>query len=130
MGASYEFWLLDDYGRRIHLIEKVASFSYSRTTQGLGTLQVELPFNEWVKAVPSIFRPDNRIDVWRSPQAGIPARREGSFLLRRFQVYQRESDAMVMIVLYARSPIEILRRQCWETDAAQTNEIDDMMKNV
>lgn len=130
MSSSYEFWYCSDNGTRLALIEKLDNFSYSRTTQGLGTLQFSVPYDDWVKKVPDLFKVDNRIDVWRSPQSGTPARREGSFLLGRFQVYQRTSDNVRVIEFYARSPLDILRRQCWETDADQTNEVDDMMKNV
>lgn len=130
MSGRYEIWVCDDRGRRMHLFPKVDNFSYSRTTQGLGTLQMSVPFDDYIKAIPSLFKPDWRLDVWRSPQVGIPARREGSFLLGRYQVYQRTSDNVRIIEFYARSPLDILRRQCWETDADQTNEVDDLMKNV
>lgn len=130
MSSEYQIWLCNDRGVRIHLFEKVDNFSYSRTTQGLGTFQMSVPFDDYIKDIPSLFKPDWRLDVWRSPQAGTPARREGSFLMGRYQVYQRTSDNVRIIEFYARSPLDILRRQCWETDADQTNEIDDMMKNV
>lgn len=130
MSSQYELWLCDDRGQRIHLFEKLDNFSYSRTSQGLGTIQLAVPFDAYVKTIPNLFKPDWRIDVWRSPIEGVPARREGSFLLGRYQVYQRESDNVRVIQFYGRSPIEILRRQCWETNVDQTNEIDDMMKNV
>lgn len=130
MSSQYEIWLCDDAGRRMHLFPKVDNVSYSRTTQGLGTIQMSVPFDDYIKAIPSLFKPDWRLDVWRSPQVGTPARREGSFLLGRYQVYQRTSDNVRIIEFYARSPLDILRRQCWETDADQTNEVDDLMKNV
>lgn len=130
MSSEYEIWLCDDAGRRMHQFEKVDNFSYSRTTQGFGTLQMAVPFDDYVNKVPALFRPDWRLDVWRSPLKGVQARREGSFLLGRMQPYQRSSDNVRIMELYARSPLEILRRQCWETDADQTNEIDDMMKNI
>lgn len=130
MSSQYEIWLCDDRGARLHLFPKIDNFAYSRTTQGLGTIQLSVPFDDYIKDVPSLFRPDWRLDVWRSPQKGISARREGSFLLGRYQIYQRTSDNVRIIEFYARSPVDILRRQCWETDADQTDEIDDMMKNV
>lgn len=130
MSATFEIWLCDDAGRRMHLFEKFAFLSYSRTTQGRGALQLGTPFDDYTKAVPSVFRVDWRIDVWRSPDSGIPARREGSFLLRRFNVYQRTGDNMRIIEFYGVSPVDILRRQCWETNAAQTDYLDDIMKVV
>lgn len=130
MSSRYQFRLCDDRGVQMHLFEKVDNFSYSRSTQGLGTLQLSVPFDKYVKEIPSVFKPDWRVDVWRSPQEGIPARREGSFLMGRHQVYQRASDNMRVIEFYARSPIDILRRQCWETNVDQTNELDDIMKNL
>lgn len=130
MSAQYEFWLCDDYGRRMVLLEDWAFFSYARTTQGLGPLQFALPFEKYVKDVPSLFKPDWRIDVWRSPDNGIAARREGSFLLRRYQVYERESDSMNIIELFGRSPVDLLRRQSWETNAVITGNLDNVMKSI
>lgn len=130
MSGKYEIWLCDDAGRRMHLFTSEAYFSYSRTTAGLGTIQLGCPFDDYVKKIPSLFRPDWRLDVWRSPESGIPARREGSFLLRKYMVYERESDHVRIIEFFARSPLEILRRQAWKLSASITDTIDNIMKTI
>lgn len=134
MSSKYEFWLTDDSGRRLGLLNNIAFISYSRSTHGYGTIQLGLPYNSYAPYYQLIFQPDWRIDVWRSPEYGFPLRREGSFLLRKYHIYDRKTDSMRMIEFYGRSPIDILRR--WtviDTTPAvysKTEAIDDMMKDI
>lgn len=132
MTATYEFWLTDDAGRRIVLLKDIGWASYSRTTRGLGTIQLGLPLDSYLSYVPTIFQPDWRIDVFRSPAYGYAKRREGSFLLRKFNVYDRVEDSMRQIQFYGRSPLDILRRGMISTTIAaryqKTDYLDDMMK--
>lgn len=138
MSASYEFWLTDDYGRKIAYLDKYSFASYSRTTQGFGTIQFGTPYDEYFQKVPDIFKPDWRIDVWRSPEENFPMRREGSFLLRKFSIYQRAEDGLRIISLFGRSPLDILRRggvyladvSVTEPYFKKTDFADDMMKEV
>lgn len=130
MAATYEFWLCDDAGRRMYLFRNIAFASYARTTQGYGTIQLGLPYDYYLKDNQAFFKPDWRIDVWRSPTTGILARREGSFLLRKPQIYQRETDGMRIIEFYGRSPLDILRRQHYKGAADLTDNIDDIMKAI
>lgn len=133
MSSSYEFWLTDDAGRRLALIDKYAFASYTRPTHGYGVIQMGIPYDYFIKKVPDIFRPDWRIDVWRSPEDGFPLRREGSFFLRKFVVYQRVTDGLRILDYYGRSPLDILRRQTVSGDSAlwsKTGPIDDMMKEI
>ena len=134
MSSSYECWLCDDAGRRLGLLGKFAYLSLSRSAHGLGTLQFGLPYNAYAPYFQLIFQPDWRIDVWRSPEYGYPLRREGSFLLRKYRVYDRKTDNLRMIEFFGRSPIDILRRWTVQSTVAaeisKTDEIDDMMKAI
>lgn len=130
MGATYEFWLCDDYGRRLYLFKDFSFVSYSRSTQGYGTFQLGIPYDKYLKENLAFFKPDWRVDIWRSPMTGIPARREGSYLLRKPQIYQRESDSMRIMEFYGRSPIDILRRQHYKGTGTLTDNIDDIMKAI
>lgn len=134
MSATYEFYLTDDAGRRIALLKNFAFASYSRSTRGLGTILFGLPLDTYLSYVPTIFQPDWRIDVWRSPGHGIQKRRESSYFLRKYNVYDRGEDSVRMIEFYGRSPLDILRR--WSvvdttaTRHIKTDYIDDMMKAI
>lgn len=130
MGATYEFWLCDDSGKRICLLSNIDFASYSRSTSGYGTIQIGLPYQVFSKLVGSQFKPDWRIDVWRAPITGIISRREGSFLLRKPQIYQRTEDSMNIIELFGRSPLDLLRRQHYKGAADITDNIDDIMKTI
>lgn len=134
MSSEYEFWLTDDAGRRIMLLKDFAFASYSRSTRGLGVIQFGLPLDAYLSGVPSIFQKDWRIDVWRSPMYGYPKRRESSYFLRKFRIYDREEDSMRMIEFFGRSPLDILRRWSVSTTVAaeyeKTDYLDDMMKDI
>ena len=131
MSSSYEIWITDDAGRRISLMKNYSSIYYSRTNAGYGTCQLIVPFNKYIKDIGALPRPDMRIDVWRSPESGIPIRREGSFLIRKFTIYQRKTDNVRVIEILGRSPLDILRRQ---TNHALVGNlygyIDELMKSI
>ena len=133
MGATYEIWLTNDQGVRMTLLEKIAFLSYTRTNNGFGYCELGLPYDYYVSKIPSLFDVDWRIDIWRSPATGIPARREGSFLLRKYQLSIRTTDAMRMITLYGRSPLDILRRQILPGTGGGgdlIDAVDDLMKTM
>lgn len=130
MSSTFEVWLCDDAGRRIYLFEKFSSLAYTRTTTGYGTCNILLPYDKFLRDLGALPRPDMRLDVWRSPATGIPARREGSFLIRKPMVYERSTDSIRMLELFGRSPLDILRRQAYKTNAAITDSVDDIMKAV
>jgi hypothetical protein len=133
VSASYEVWLCDDAGRKMAFFPKFSYLSFSRTTRGLGTVLFGLPLQPYLSSVPYLFQPDWRLDIWRSPETGYKSRREGSFFLRKFNIYNNETGTPV-IQFYGRSPLDILRR--WSVsstaaaDYAKTDNIDDMMKAV
>lgn len=135
MPSSYEFWMTDDSGRKILLLQDYAFFSYSRTTNGVGTMQIGLPYASIKNKVTPVFRRDRRIDVWRSPGAGIPARREGMYILFGYRIYTRQTDNVTMVVFYANTAKDMLsRRVVLQPDGSEatykTGAIDDLMKRI
>lgn len=135
MSSSYEFWLLDDTGRRITLLQKMSFFSYSRSVVGFGTIEVGIPYREYIQQVPVMFQPDWRIDVWRSPKIGVPKRREGMYLLRKPRIYTRETDAMQIIIFYGRDCKDLVNRRhviqaAGTSYTRKSDAIDDMMKAI
>lgn len=130
MASTFEVWLCDDFGRRKYLFEKFSSLSYSRTSHGYGTCQLIMPYDKFQKDVGFFPKPDMRIDIWRSPATGIPARRESSFLIRKINLYQRTTDNLRMLEIFGRSPLDLLHRQVWKTNATITDSIDDIMKTI
>lgn len=132
MASTYEFWLLDDRGRRMVLLRNMSFFSYSKSVNGFGALEIGFPYRDYVKLVPTVFQPDWRIDVWRSPKTGVPMRREGMWLLRMPRMYTRE-DGTQIIVIYGRDAKDLLQRRYIIQPAGTSytrkqDNIDDMMK--
>ncbi|MFA6198759.1 MAG: hypothetical protein WC734_06460 [Patescibacteria group bacterium] len=133
--ATYELWLTDDSGRRMFALEKYNNFAYSRSAYYLSTLQMQFNFKEWAKMVQPFFRPDWRIEVWRSPAYGYPMQREDAYMLRKPEVYTREEDAIQTIMLRGRNGMDLLNRryaiQYTDTQfTTKTDYIDDMMKEI
>lgn len=132
MSGKYEVYLTDDAGIRIQLLKDFAFISVSRSIIGYGTLHIGIPFEAYT--IRPIFLPDRRIEVWRSPRHGATMRREGTFFLRKWNVYARETDSVQIIEFWGRSPIDILRRQpVTSSDPAKYKKIDfidDMMKEI
>lgn len=134
MSSRYEFWLTDDAGRRLALLSMFGFANYSRSTQGYGTLQLGIPYDHYIARVSKTFQPDWRIDVWRSAGQSFPLRRESSYFLRKYSVYQRTTDNVRMVEFLGRSPLDILRRASVVTDSVayytKTDYLDDMMKAI
>lgn len=135
MPSRYEFWLLDDAGRRICLLQNLAYFSYSRSSLGYGTLLIGLPYDDFRSRVFPVFQPDRRIDVWRSPGDEFPMRREGVYILRLLKIYTRKTDNMRMISFTGRDPTDLLARRyviqaAGSSYTRKTNEVDDLMKSI
>lgn len=135
MPSTYEFWLLDDTGRRICLLQNYSYFSYSRSTLGYGTFLIGLPYDDFKRRVFPIFQPDWRVDVWRSPAEGVPLRREQTFLLRLHKIYTRKTDNMRMIAFTGLDPTHLLSRRFVIQPAGsaftyKTDNVDDLMKAI
>lgn len=132
---QYEVWLTDEYGIRLELLDTISYLSYSRTLTSFGTIEFGLPFQPFVERHVPFFRPDWRVEVWRSPKAGEAMRLEDVFLLRKPVVYTRITDNMQMLRFYGRNGIDLLNRrhviQRSDTSwALKTDYIDDMMKEI
>jgi hypothetical protein len=133
MSSEYEFWLTDDAGRRLLLLKDIAYASYTRTTVGYGTIQLGIPYDAFVSKIFTVFQPDWRLDVHRSPASGSSKRRESSFFIRKPRIYDRV-DSVRMIEFFGRNPLDILRRQTVVSTTManykKTDKIDDMMKDI
>lgn len=135
MSLNYEIYLLDDRGVRLALLEGWSFISYTRAVNQFGTVDIGIPFDLFSRDFNPWFRPDWRLDVWRSPQAGMPLRRESTFMLRKPEVYTRSEDGMRMLRFYGRNGLDLLRRRhviqrggtAW---ASKTDYADDMMKEI
>lgn len=129
---NYEIYLADDAGRRITLLNNIAFMDMSRSVMGYGTIHIGIPFDDY-KVRPA-FLPDRRIEVWRKPSHGATMRREGSFFLRKYNVYTRESDSVQIVEFWGRDPKDILRRQPVSSGTPanynKTAAIDNMMKEI
>lgn len=132
--AEYEFWLTDDAGRRMSLLEKMAFASYTRSSIGLGTINFAVPFDPFQEKFKPYFQPDWRVEVWRSPKYGVSLRREDVFLLRKYHVYVRE-DGVKLLQFYGRNGMDLLYRRSviqlpGTTYTVKTDYADDMMKEI
>jgi len=133
--ATYELWLTDDSGQRMFPLEKYINFAYTRSSMYLSTIQIQFNFKEWVEMVNPFFRPDWRIEVWRSPAYGYPMRLEDVYMLRKPEVYTREGDAVQTFFLRGRNGMDLLNRRyvIQYTDTSYTTKedyIDDLMKAI
>jgi hypothetical protein len=134
MSSRYEFWLTDDAGRRILLLNDFVFFSYSRSVSGYGTFEIGLPYQTFKQRVSPIFQPDRRVDVWRSPSDRYPMRREQTYLIRMPKIYTRQ-DGVEIISLYGRDPKDLLARRyiiqaAGTSYTRKTGYADDMMKEI
>jgi len=134
MSIQYELWLTDDTGQRLTLLKNIAFLTYTRGTRQFGTVSFGLPFEPFKKEFITWFRPDWRVEVWRSPAYGVSMRREDVYLLRKPSVYTRE-DNMQMIQFYGRNGWDLLNRRhiiqrAGTSYTTKTDYADDMMKEI
>lgn len=135
--AEHALWLTDDAGHRLTLLSGFVDpfyFSYTRVTSGLGTVSFGLSFWEFDKKIKPYFKPDMRVEMWRSPAHGVPLRREDVYMLRKPHVFTRE-DGLQVIQFYGRNGIDLLNRRSVIQRAGtsytdKTDNIDDMMKAI
>lgn len=135
MPSRYEFWLTDDNGKFLLNLEGYGFFAYSRSLLGLGTFTMGLPYRDFKKRIFPVFQPDWRVECWRSPDTGIPLRREAIYFLRKYNIYTRKTDGVQMIQFYGRSTIDLLNRRIVVQAAGTTwtrkeSYIDDLMKEI
>lgn len=135
MTATYEFWLSDDSGQRMALLTGIAFASYTRAVAGLGTLELGIPFRPFVERFNPYFKPDWRVEVWRSAAYGTPMRCEDVYFLRKPNFYTRSEDNLDILVFYGRNGIDLLKRRFVVqkpglTYTDKTDLFDDMMKAI
>lgn len=140
MSSKYEFWLLEDTGQRLALLNPedgpgISFFDYSRSLQGLGAIHFGMPLDEYKTLVPYPWKPDRMLDVWRSPSPDFEMLREGIWFIRKFNIYTRTTDHVTMIEFWGRDPKDLINRrfivQPSETSyTRKSGRIDDMMKQI
>lgn len=135
--AAYEMWLTDDAGKRLALLtQEIEPFfiSYTRTVSGLGSLNFGVSYKNFINRFNPFFRPDWRVEIWRSSMTGFPMRREDVFMLRKPNVYTRNDDVQAL-EFFGRNGIDLLMRR-WVIQkngtsyATKTTFADDMMKAI
>lgn len=133
-GATYEFWLTDDYGKRITnqrgetVIDNVLWGTFTRVVNEIGSIRLALPpsFDT------SIIRIDNMLQVWRAPQGG----RLGlwrAYFIRKWR-WETTGSAEHLLVT-GRDANDLLRRRivaayAGELQSSKDDYADDMMKEV
>jgi len=135
MAGSYEFWLTDDYGRRLAdrqgrtLLDKILSGTFQRVANGSGRFSARFP----ASFDTTLLKPDYMLQVWRAPQGG----RLGlwrTYLIRWWMLARIESG--LLIELRGFDPNSLLSRRI-VANYTQTIEsmklaveADDLMKEV
>lgn len=132
--AEYELWLADDAGRRLDILPEFFWLSYTRVVSGLGTINFGVSFETFSDKFIPYFKPDWRVEVWRSAAPGVPMRLEDVFMLREARVYTREDNVQVL-QFYGRNGIDLLYRRSvlqWGSTYARAVgvPVDDIMKNI
>lgn len=134
MAATYEFWLTDDYGRRITnqrgetVIDNVLFGTFTRIVNEIGTFRIVLPpsFDT------SILRIDNMLQVWRAPEGGRLGLFHVYFLRKlRFET----AGSAEHLIISGRDANDLLRRRivaafAGELQSSKDDYADDMMKEV
>jgi len=134
MGANYEFWLTDDYGRRTTnqrgetVVDNVLWGTFTRIVNEIGSFRLALPpsFDT------SILRIDNMLQFWRAPQGG----RLGLWRPYFIRKWRWETTGSAEHLIISGPDVnDLLRRRIvaaysGETQATKDDYADDMMKEV
>lgn len=137
MPASYELWLTDDSGNRLAPFTDFGEpyyFSYTRAVDGIGTINLGLPFEPFADKFNPYFKVDWRVEVWRATQYGSSLRLEDIYMLRKPHVYTRQ-DGIRIIQFYGNNGYDLLTRRyvvqrAGTSWASKTDYADDMMKEI
>lgn len=133
--AVHEFWLTDDSGKRIKLLDGYFFATYSKSVAGYGSFQMGIPYDLVRRDLNPLFVPDWRIECWRSPDREIPLRNERTYILREPRIYTRKEDNIQVVEYIGRDGLDLLSRRtviqaAASTYATKTAAIDDMMKAI
>lgn len=137
MSGTYELWLTDDTGNRLAYLADFGEpnfFSYTRAVSQISVFSVGLDYRAFSQKFNPYFKPDWRVELWRSAAYGVPLRLEDVFMLRKPNVYMRQ-DNVEILQFYGRNGIDLLnRRFVVQKDGTsytrKSDYADDMMKDV
>jgi hypothetical protein len=79
MTAAYTLLLRNAYGKELAILDDFSSLQYSKSLNGIGSLFVTLPD----RYPTTLFGPDYRIEIWRTPIGGQPYYEMNTFWLIR-----------------------------------------------
>ena len=128
---KFQIWWTDDRGNRIQQLKKFAFLNYTRIVNGIGTLNIGLPFSEFG----NIFREDYRVEVWRTPKLGQKRRLENTFSMQEGIIRARQEDGVTILDMTGHDPNGMLDRRIEKfrsttSQATKTNNVDNMMKEI
>lgn len=134
MAGEYEFWLTDDYGRRLAdrqgrtLLDNILSGTFQRVTNGAGRFSARFP----ASFDTNLIQPDYMVQVWRAPQ-GEHLSLWRTYLIRWGRLARLESN--LIIELAGVDPNSLLDRRIVANytqtiGSEKTDYADDMMKEI
>jgi len=134
VAGSYEFWLTDDYGRRLAdskgrtLLDNILSGTFQRVANGPGRFSARFP----ASFDTTLLKPDRMIQVWRAPEGG----RLGlwrTYFIRWWMLARIESDLMIELRGFDPNHLpgrRIVANYTQTVGSEKTNEADDLMKEI
>jgi hypothetical protein len=121
MTANYAVLLRNAAGDELELIDDFTSLDYTRSLNAIGSLTMTLPD----RYQSTLFGPDYRLEIWRTPLGGSPYYEMNTFWLIRniSQTYTPDGNALI---LEAVDLMDILKRRL----VAYTRDTDQATKIV
>lgn len=124
-------WWADDQGNRIQRLDKFAFVNYTRIVNGIGILNLGIPFATYG----DIYRKDYRVEVWRAPYLGARRRLENVFSMQEGIVRTRQEDDVTIVDMTGHDPVGMLDRRIvkyfsGDSESRKIARIDDMMKEI
>jgi hypothetical protein len=129
MAATWEIWLATDRGQRLTMIDGAQRFGFARAVNSAGSFYIILPTN-W----PAYYSAAGRlVFFWRKGESGAN-RLEFAGVVTGWQI-ATDDRGDVTRTLYGAGLNDLLRRRvvayaAESAQAAQTNEADDLMKQI
>ncbi len=128
--SDLEYWLCDEQGNQLIMLEDWESIQYSIVSHNVGAMSLMLPYGV---VMPSQFRIDRKVQVWRSTATG-PLRLKRSYMIRRIRDVTDE-NGVSRLMIYGRDGLYLLtgRPLMYYAGSAQANKTapaDDWMKAV
>lgn len=123
--------VMDPFGVPLTQIDDYLALSYTRVTNGVGVLTLDLsPDIER-----DLFRLDSRLGVWRQPAGGsLALDTETVWLVRRVRrTLDAKGERRLQVTAYSASELlarRIVAYTAGSAQAAKTDYVDDMMKEI